>query len=83
MDPVWVAKVDLPAAEEGSLRSVIETKKADQTPVHHPLSESMAWWKPQHEILRRQFWPNEQTLVRVILSQEHGHLSAYLECAVF
>lgn len=83
IDPVWVAKVIIPASSFERFRQALITKQADNTTYHGALSNSTSWWKPTNVVLTKQYLANRQTFVNVVVSKEGEEFAVYIECAVF
>ena len=83
VDPVWVAKVVIPALSYESFRQALLKKPADETIYDGALADSTSWWKPTNIVLTKQYLANRQTFVNVVVSKEGEEFVVYIECAVF
>lgn len=83
VDPVWVAKIIIPASSYESFKEVVLRKHTDKTIYHGALADSTIWWKPTSVVLRKQYLADRQTFVNLVLSKEGVEFAVYIECAVF
>ena len=83
VDPVWVAKVIIPASSYDDFREVVLRKPTEKTVYHGGLADSISWWKPTSVVLRKQYLADRHTFVIVVLSREGKDYSLYIECAVY
>lgn len=83
VDPVWVAKVIIPASSYDSFKRVVLEKASDETVYNGALADSTSWWKPISVVMRKQYLADRHTFVNLVLSEEGVDVSVYIECAVF
>ncbi len=83
VDPIWVAKVTIPASSYESFKEVVIRKHSDKTVYHGALADSISWWKPTSVVLRKQYLADRHTFVKLVLSKEGVDFAVYIECAVF
>jgi hypothetical protein len=82
IDPIWVARVELPMSCAKALEAVVAAKKVDPGTVDGALWETTPWWKPGRLISQKRFHfsqPEGSASVFVLLAEENGQLVAYLE----
>jgi hypothetical protein len=83
VDPVWMAKVFIPASSYEGFKKALITKPDDNATVQGALADSTSWWKPSNIVFKKQYLQGSQTLVNVIVSKEGEEFALYIECAVF
>lgn len=83
VDPVWVAKIIIPASSYDGFQQALLKKPADNTIYDGALANSTSWWKPTAVVLTHQYLANSQTFVKVVVSKEGEEFAVYIECAVF
>lgn len=83
VDPVWVAKVTIPAASYDGFKNTVAAKPTDNTSYEGGLANWTEWWKPENVVLTKQYLANSHTLVQIVISQEEKGYAVYIECAVF
>ena len=83
IDPVWVAKVIIPASSYESFKEAVIRKPIDKTIYDGALADSTSWWRPTSVVLRKQYLADRHTFVNLVLSKESVDFAVYIECAVF
>jgi len=83
IDPVWVAKVVIPASSYDGFKEAVLGKTSDNTTYHGAIADSTSWWKPTHVVLTKIFLTDDEVLVSVVMSKEGDEFAVYVECAVF
>lgn len=83
VDPVWVAKVIIPASSFEGFKEVVLRKPTDNSGYSGALADSITWWKPKTVIMKKQYLADRHTLVDIVLSKEGDDFAVYIECAVF
>lgn len=84
IDPVWVARVEMPSSAEARLVASASAQSAATGTVSGAMSESTAWWRPFDVVLSRRYEHSEShALVTVVISRESGQTIAYIEHAVY
>lgn len=83
VDPVWIAKIMIPASSYGEFEESLLEKTPDNTTYMGALANSAMWWKPDNVVVKKQYLFDRQTLVIVVVSREGGEFAVYVECAVF
>jgi hypothetical protein len=83
VDPVWVAKVKIPASSYEILKEEVLRKRADNAILHGALADSTSWWNPTDVILKKQYLTNSENFVNFILSKEGEDYFIYIEHVIF
>ena len=83
VDPVWVAKVVVPASSYASFTQAMLTKPEDKTVYQGALADSTSWWRPTNIVLTKQYLADRHTFVKIVVSKEDEEFAVYIECAVF
>ncbi len=82
VDPVWVAKVLMPASSYEVFQEAVLGKTTDNTVYHGALADSTSWWKPTDVVLKKQYLADRQTFVNVVVSKDAEEFAVYIECVV-
>lgn len=83
IDPIWVAKVQIPVSSYEDFKEVVIKKPTEKMGYKGALADSTSWWKPTNIVLRNQYLADRNTFVVLVLSKEGDDFFVYIECAVF
>jgi hypothetical protein len=83
VDPVWVAKITMPASSYDGFQQALLKKPTDNTDVSGALADSTSWWNPTDVVVTKQYLADSHTLVIVVVSKEGEEIAVYIEHVVF
>lgn len=84
LDPIWAAKVVIPAASYDDFRQALAQKPPDDDDsLVEKAGRWASWWKPTDVVMTKQYLINSQVIVVVVVSKEGDDYAIYIERIVF
>ena len=83
IDPIWLAKIEIPASHYTAFACSLASKPDDHTLFKSAYADSLSFWTPTNVVAEKQYLPNDHRLVRILVSHDSEVYIAYVECMVF